>query len=81
MDTIVDIIFPCCILHNMILDDECNAGLELSFDLNRIVPLQRGLLFESLVSAIVEIENLDIHYSLRGDFIEHNWALKGANMY
>jgi hypothetical protein len=81
MDTIADIMFACCILHNMILDDECNVGLELPFDLDRVVPLQRGLSFEDLVSGIVEIENSDLHYSLRGDLIEHNWALKGANMY
>jgi hypothetical protein len=34
MDTIADIMFACCILHNMILDDECDAGLELPFDLD-----------------------------------------------
>jgi hypothetical protein len=78
MDTIVDIMFACCILHNMILDDEHDASLELPFDLDQIVPLQRGLSFEDLVSAIVEIENLDLHFNLRGDLIEHNWALKGA---
>jgi hypothetical protein len=40
MDTIADIMFACCILHNMILDDECNTGLELPFDLDRVLPLQ-----------------------------------------
>jgi hypothetical protein len=81
MDTIADIMFACCILHNMILDDECDAGLELPFDLDWVVPLQRGLSFEDLVSGTVEIENSDLYYSRRGDLIEHNWALKGANMY
>jgi hypothetical protein len=45
------------------------------------VPLQRGLSFEDLVSGTVEIENSDLYYSRRGDLIEHNWALKGANMF
>jgi hypothetical protein len=57
MDTIADIMFVCCILHNMILDDECDVGLELFFDLDRVVPLQRDLSFEDLVSGTVEIEN------------------------
>jgi hypothetical protein len=81
MDTIADIMFACCILHNMILDDECEAGLELPFDLDQVVPLQRGISFEDLVSGTIKIENSDLHYSLRGDLIEHNWALKGANMF
>jgi hypothetical protein len=72
MDTIVDIMFVCCILYNKILDDECDASLKLPFELDQVVPLQRGLSLEDLVSATVEIENLDIHYSLRGDLIEHN---------
>jgi hypothetical protein len=53
MDTIADIMFACCILYNMNLDDECNADLELPFDLNQVVLLQRGRSFEDLVSATV----------------------------
>jgi hypothetical protein len=33
------------------------------------------------VSVTVEIENSDIHYSLKGYLIEPNWALKGANIF
>jgi hypothetical protein len=79
--TLLLIMFVCCILYNMILDDECDAGLELPFDLDQVVPLQRGLSFKDLVFGTEEIENLDLHYSLRGNLIEHNCALKDANMY
>ena len=72
MDTIVDIMFVCCISHNKILDDECDTSLKLPFELDRVEPLQRGLSLEDLVFATMEIENLDIHCSLRGDLIEHN---------
>jgi hypothetical protein len=82
MDTISDIMFACCILHNMILEDERDVpGLEniISGLVDENVPLCRGLSFEALMNHTVEIENEDLHYSLRGDLIEHLWAFKGAN--
>jgi hypothetical protein len=50
-----------------------------AFDDN--VPMERGLTFEQLLEYTREIEDEDMHYSLRGDLIEHLWALKGGNMY
>jgi hypothetical protein len=82
MDTISDIMFACCILHNMILEDECDVpGLEniISGLVDENVPLRRGLSFEAFMNNTVEIENEDLHYSLRGDLIEYLWAFKGAN--
>ena len=84
MQGISDIMFACCILHNMILDDESGVqGLENvlgpSFDDN--VPMERGLTLDQLLQYTQEIEDEDMHYSLRGDLIEHLWALKGQNMY
>ena len=49
MDTIADIMFACCILHNMILEDECDVpGLEnvLGGAIADNVPLHRGMSFE-----------------------------------
>ena len=70
MQGIADIMFACCILHNMILDDESGVqGLENVF----------GTAFEENVP--MEIEDEDMYYSLRGDLIEHLWALKGQYMY
>jgi hypothetical protein len=84
MQGISNIMFACCILHNMIIDDESGVqGLEnvlgAAFDDN--VPMERGLTFEQLLEHTQEIEDEDIHYSLRGDLIEHLWTLKGQNMY
>jgi hypothetical protein len=78
MAIISDIMFTCCILHNMILEDEeIVEGLEdiipeLQAD---DVPMERGLTFQQLVSSTIEIENSGTHYALRGDLIEHLWAL------
>ena len=84
MQGISDIMFACCILHNMILEDESGVqGLEnvlgAAFDDN--VPMERGLTFEQLREHTEEIEDEDMHYNLRGDLIEHLWALKAQNMY
>ena len=43
--------------------------------------MERGLTFEQLLEHTQEVEDEDIHYSLRGDLIEHLWTLKGQNMY
>ena len=57
--------FACCILYNMILNDEHDLQLKLPFDINQGAPLHRGLSFDDLVAGTVEIEDQDIHYSLR----------------
>jgi hypothetical protein len=83
MEVIRDVMFTCCILHNMILEDEKDVeGLEdILADLYaNNVPIQRGMTFESLVANTIELENSDTHFGLRGDLIEHLWAVKGANM-
>jgi hypothetical protein len=63
MDTISNIMFACCILHNMIVEDENDVpglknilgGLE---DFG--APLRRGLSFEDLATSTRELENEDI---------------------
>jgi hypothetical protein len=37
--------------------------------------------FESLVVGTQELKNIDQHYSLRSDLVEHLWTLKGATTY
>lgn len=83
MEVISNIMFACCISHNMILEDE--EGVE---GLNNVIgelhdginPMQRDLSFDELVTNTMEIENVDTHFGLRGDLIEHLWMLKGANL-
>ena len=81
MKTIADIMFACCIFHNMIIDDEHDVpGLEniIAAEFGGNMPLRRGLSFEELAIHTCEIENRDTHYGLRGGLIEHLWALKGT---
>ena len=53
--------FACCILHNMILDDEHEFALELPFDMNWGVPLHWGLSFDEVVASTLQVENQDVH--------------------
>ena len=69
-------------LHSPHLGDERDVpGLEniISRLVDEIVPLRRGLSFEALMNDTIEIENDDLHYSLRGNLIKHLWTLKGTN--
>ena len=74
--------FACCILHNMILDDEHDfPKLEniLVGEFGGNMSLHRGLHFQELGIHTIEIETKDTHYILRGIFIEHLWALKDTS--
>ena len=58
----------------MILEDERDVpGLKniISGLVDENVPLRRGLSFEVFMNHTTEIENEDLHYSLRGNLIEH----------
>ena len=84
LDTIADIMFVCCILHNMIMDDEHDVhGLENIVGNAAVdnVPMRRGITLDQFTTQTAEIENADTHYAMRGDLIEHLWALKGAAMH
>jgi hypothetical protein len=62
----------------MIVEDEEGVpGLEdIITDLQRDVePLERSLSLDNLIASTKEIENVDTHYSLPGDLIEHLWAI------
>ena len=82
MKTIADIMFACCILHNMILDDEHDVlGLEniLADEFGGNVSLRRGLFFHELATHTIDIENGNTYYGLKVDLIEHLWVLKGTS--
>jgi hypothetical protein len=83
LDFISSIMFTCCILHNMIVEDEQDIeGLQdIITELQQDVPpLRRGLSFQELLAGTIELENRDTHFNLRGDLMEHLWKLKGLNM-
>jgi hypothetical protein len=82
MEVINDIIHTCCILHNMIVEDEQNVeGLKDSIadlQVNGGIPVQRPLSFYQLLAGTIDVYNEDTHYNLRGDLIEHLWSQKGT---
>jgi hypothetical protein len=72
MEVIKDIMFTCCILHNMIMEDEEDVeGLEdiIPELQGHAMPFQRGLTFDDLLTSPIEIENIDAHYGLRSNII------------
>jgi hypothetical protein len=72
----------CCILHNMIIEDEGGENhIEPLFQSGPPIDLKRDLTFDMLVAGTRELENVDFHYSRRGDLMEHLWQLKGATTY
>jgi hypothetical protein len=78
----MDIMMACYILYNMIIEDESGEDhLEPLFQNGPSLHLKRDLMFDMLVAGMEELENVDSHYSLRGDLMEHLWQLKGATTY
>jgi hypothetical protein len=43
--------------------------------------ITRPLAFEALVAGTEQLENIEQHYNLREDLVEHLWILKGLSMY
>jgi hypothetical protein len=68
----------------MIMDDEHDVpGLENVVGNAAVdnVPMRRGITLDQFRRHTAEIENADTHYALRGDLVEHLWALKGVAMH
>jgi hypothetical protein len=66
----------------MIIEDESGEDhLEHFFQNGPSVHLRRDLTFDMLIARTRELENVDSHYSLRIDSMEHLWQLKGATTY
>jgi len=84
IDVIDDIKFTCCILHNMIVKNEKDEfGLKdiVTKLLDSNLSFDRDLSFEDLVNGPAQIQDVNSHFGLRDDLIEHLWALKGDNMF
>lgn len=67
--------YACCILHNMIIENEDDDKYKL-LDLGNM--LERGFTWEDGTEEIIDT---DAHYDLRDDLAEHLWQVKGCNTY
>jgi hypothetical protein len=75
-----DFMYACIIMHNMIIENESiDDSLEPLFEMETPPAITRALPFETLVEGIEQLENIEQHYSLRGDLVEHLWTLKGLS--
>ena len=84
METIEDIMFACCILHNMIVNDEHDVPkLEniLAQYMGDNAPMRRGISFEDFATSSNEIHDKTTHYNLCDDLIKHLWKLKGVSVW
>jgi hypothetical protein len=66
------------ILHDMIIEDEKDSNLESLFD-NDVLLRPRSLDFSfcDLQQGIRDIEDIQQHYKLRNDLMDHLWQKKG----
>jgi hypothetical protein len=68
----VDIMYACIIMHNMIIENESSEqNLEPLFEVEAPTGIRKPLPFETLVARTMQLENIEQHYSLRGDLVKH----------
>jgi hypothetical protein len=76
------IMYACIIMHNMIIENKSSEqNLEPLFEVEAPIRILTALPFEALVAGIEQLKNIEQHYSLRGDLVEHLWTLRGLSMY
>ena len=76
-----DIMYVCIIFHNMIIETKSNEqNLEPLLEVEAPTGITRPLSFEALVTRTQQLENIEQHHSLNGDFVEYLWTLKGFSM-
>jgi hypothetical protein len=77
-----NIMYACIIMHNMIFENESSEqNLEPLFEVEAPTGILRALPFKALVAGREQLENIEQHYSLKGDLVEHLWTLRGLSMY
>ncbi len=71
-NVVVNILYACVIMHNVIIKYKDNARLEDYFDVITI-PIRCALTIDKYTHGSREIENANAHYRLHNDFIKHLW--------
>jgi hypothetical protein len=78
LGVITNIMMACIIMHNMIIEDENELGLEPVVETVAPVGITPSpFTFYDLQSGTREIENPQAHFALRNDLIVHLWMLRG----
>ncbi|CAM6082473.1 unnamed protein product [Calypogeia fissa] len=75
---LVDILYCCVVLHNMILEDERDEEFPAYFNVPPALVERRPLDWAGFLASTSETRNVDNHFKLQGDLVEHLWARKGA---
>ncbi len=70
--------YPCVIMHNMIIENEEHANLEFCLD-TITIPIRCSLTIDEYTHGSRKIENPSVHYKLHNDLIEYLSVLKGNN--
>jgi len=82
LETIDNIMIACIVMQNIVIQDEDRENLEPMF--NQVIgsgSVQCEHTFCELNAGIRELENMEAHYSLHNDVIDHLWQLKGECMF
>ena len=77
--TLKNIMTCCVILHNMIIEDERDLDLELSYDNvgSRVKPTRNPDRIKAFLQTYREIEDADAQTWLQKDLVEHAWKRQG----
>jgi hypothetical protein len=75
----------CIILHNMIVEDECNTYLEYVYDNapTAVIPPIKitrdgtSISFSDFLNNYEFMKDSSIHFQLRNNLIKHQWEIKG----
>jgi hypothetical protein len=85
--TLNDIMKACIILHNMIIEDECDPnGVQQGDDYEQVlesisttVSRERTTEVQNFIQSHIRIRDRETHSQLQDDLVEHLWQLHGQS--